>query len=75
MPGPVIVRADWDEEAKVWTASSHDVYGLNTEADSIEQLRAKLPGMIADLLEANNVAVPPTSIEIIAYVRDRFLAA
>ena len=46
----IIVRADWDPEAKVFVATSDDI-GIATEAASIEGLREKLPVMIADLLE------------------------
>jgi hypothetical protein len=75
MARPVIVHADWDPEASVWVATSQDVRGLVTEAESIEILRTKLPGMILDLLEENGVFDLPTSIEIIARVRDRLDAA
>jgi hypothetical protein len=44
------VSAEYDPEASVWVAQSDDI-GLATEADSIEALRAKLPGMIADLID------------------------
>ncbi len=36
------VEAFWDEEAHVWVASSNDVPGLITEADTMEQLMQKL---------------------------------
>jgi hypothetical protein len=45
-----------------------------TEADTIEALRAKLPGMILDLLEENGVSDLPASIEIIARASDRLIA-
>lgn len=75
MAGPVVVRADWDDEAQVWVATSSDLPGLHTEAESIEGLRRKLPGLIADLLEISGAAEVPSTIEIIAYARDRYLAA
>jgi predicted RNase H-like HicB family nuclease len=43
----------WDAEASVWVATSQEVPGLATEADTIEQLTAKLKLMIPELLEAN----------------------
>ena len=46
----ILVRADWDGEAKVWVATSDDV-GLATEAGTFEELTAKIPTMIGDLLE------------------------
>jgi predicted RNase H-like HicB family nuclease len=49
------VRAEWDSEAQVWVASSDDVPGLITEAETLELLKAKLYVMIPELLEANGV--------------------
>ncbi len=49
----LFVRAEWDEEAGVWVATSDDVPGLATEADTLEALSQKLAAMIPELLEAN----------------------
>jgi hypothetical protein len=51
------VKATWDEEAQVWAATSDDVPGLATEADTIEDLLVKLRVMIPDLLAANGVVI------------------
>ncbi len=75
MARPVVVHADWDSEAAVWVATSHDVRGLVTEAETMESLRAKLPGMILDLLEESGVSDLPASIEIVARASDRLAAA
>ena len=48
-----LVHAEWDPEAKVWVATSDNVPGLATEADTVEQLVAKLRVLIPELLEAN----------------------
>lgn len=53
MPKVLFVRADWDEEARVWVAMSDDVTGLVTEADTVEALVDKLQAMIPELLDAN----------------------
>ena len=50
---PYCVHAQWDEEAKVWIASSDDVPGLATEADTTEALVQKLKTLIPELLELN----------------------
>ena len=50
---PLFVRAEWDEEASVWVATSEDVPGLATEDDTIEGLIGKLKIMIPELLELN----------------------
>ena len=54
---PFFVRAEWDEEARVWVASSDDVPGLATEGDTLEELIQKLKIMIPELLEANGIVV------------------
>ena len=56
MDKPLCVHADWDAEAGVWVATSHDVPGLATEADTVESLMRKLETMIPELLAANGVA-------------------
>jgi hypothetical protein len=59
---PLFVRVEWDEEARVWVATSDDVAGLATEDASLERLVEKLKVMIPELLEANdstcNEAIP-----------------
>lgn len=47
------VHAEWDEEGRVWVATSDDVPGLATEADTTEALVEKLKTLIPELLEAN----------------------
>lgn len=47
----IVVRATWDSEVKVWTAESPDLPGLVTEASSLDELDAKLPDLIRDLLD------------------------
>jgi predicted RNase H-like HicB family nuclease len=47
------VRAEWDDEAKVWVATSDDVPGLATEAETMEEPSKKLEVMIPELLKEN----------------------
>ncbi len=54
MRKPLFIRAEWDEEAMVWVATSDDVPGLATEAATMEALVEKLKVMIPELLMANN---------------------
>jgi predicted RNase H-like HicB family nuclease len=49
------VQADWDPEAGVWVATSDDVPGLATEAETIEALAEKLRAIVPELLEANHL--------------------
>ena len=53
MEKALFIRAEWDEEAAVWVATSDDVPGLVAEADTAEALLAKLRMLIPELLEAN----------------------
>jgi hypothetical protein len=50
------VNAIWDDEARVWVATSDDVPGLATEAEDMDALVEKLKTMIPELLDANGVA-------------------
>jgi predicted RNase H-like HicB family nuclease len=52
---PLFIRAEWDEEARVWVATSDDVPGLATEEDTLEKLIDKLKKMILELLDANGI--------------------
>ena len=52
---PYYVHAQWDSDAQVWVASSDEVPGLATEADTIEALVQKLKFLIPELLELNGL--------------------
>lgn len=47
------VVAQWDAEAQVWVATSDDVPGLATEADTLDSLGKKLAIMVPELLDLN----------------------
>jgi predicted RNase H-like HicB family nuclease len=49
------VKAEWDDEASVWVATSDDVPGLVTEAATMERLMEKLRLMVPEMLELNGV--------------------
>ncbi|MEM0899779.1 MAG: DUF1902 domain-containing protein [Pseudomonadota bacterium] len=49
----IIVRALWDEEAKVWVASTRDIDGLSVEAETLEALETRVIDAITDLMELN----------------------
>jgi len=53
------VNAIWDDEARVWVATSDDIPGLATEADDMDALVEKLKLMIPELLDANGVEHAP----------------
>ncbi len=54
----LVVRATWDDDAKVWVAESDDVPGLATEASSLDALMMKLRSLIPELLELNDSELP-----------------
>ncbi len=57
---PYHVKAEWDEEAQVWVASSDDVPGLATGADTFEGLIEKLKIAIPELLVENGLLASDT---------------
>jgi hypothetical protein len=70
------VEAEWDDEASVWVATSDDIPGLVTEADTIEILRAKLVDLVPELMAENapeRVGEAALPVEIVA--RRRLLIA
>jgi hypothetical protein len=60
----IVVEAVWDDEAKVWVATSAGQIGLVTEAESIEQLQEKLSVMVPDLMRPEERG--PFEIELVA---------
>lgn len=58
---PYRIKAEWDSEAEVWVASSEDVPGLATGADTFEALVEKLKVVIPELLEENGLLATRTS--------------
>jgi len=46
------VWAKWDAEAGVWYTAETSIRGLNTEAETLEQLRERLLLIIPDFLES-----------------------
>ncbi len=49
------ILATWDAEAKVWVATSEDVPGLATEAETVDRLIEKLNAIVPELLELNGI--------------------
>ncbi len=54
---PYFIRAERDNEAQVWVATSDDVPGLATEDSTLEDLIQKLKLLVPELLEANGLTV------------------
>lgn len=66
MGKPYYVHAVWDEVARVWVASSEDVPGLATEAETAEALVEKLKSLIPELLALNGrIVTKPIAFELL----------
>jgi len=51
MSPDISIQAHWDEEAKVWVATSRDVPGLVIEADTWSSVIKEIELVLPDLLE------------------------
>lgn len=49
----LIVEAVWDEDARVWVATSEDIPGLVTEAPTFEALVQRVKAVAPELLQEN----------------------
>ncbi|MEQ8282974.1 MAG: DUF1902 domain-containing protein [Parvibaculum sp.] len=49
----LVVRAQWDEEAKVWFVVESDIPGLAAEGATVEELEAKLRVIVPELASLN----------------------
>ena len=65
------IKAEWDEEAGVWVASSDEVPGLATGADTFEALIEKLRAVIPELLEENGLLAADTEAVSFAVLAER----
>jgi predicted RNase H-like HicB family nuclease len=76
MAGTGRVRAAWDDAAGVWFVEESDVFGVNAEAATLEELRNKLPNVIADVLAENDPSRlrHDLTVEIIARSQTRIPA-
>lgn len=61
---PIDIIAEWDPEASVWVATSEDIDGFVMEDETIERLASRIPGVLQDLLELNNVPLPEGTTEV-----------
>lgn len=60
----IFVRAQWDDEAKVWVASSTDIDGLSIESKTLEALSPKVTAALADLIELNGLEYDTAEIPV-----------
>jgi predicted RNase H-like HicB family nuclease len=51
----VKLTVDYDDEAKVWYVKTSDLSGVHAEAETLDDLCGKLPAIVSDLIEANDI--------------------
>jgi len=69
----ISVEAFWDTEANVWVATSNDLPGLVTEADTTEKLLKKLKVIIPELIQLNHVEFltrEPIFLDLTTHLRE-----
>ncbi len=57
-PDHLVVQSIWDEEAKIWIATSKDVPGLVVEAASLDELAKEVTSLVPQLLALHNSQSP-----------------
>jgi predicted RNase H-like HicB family nuclease len=67
--GVAVLKAAFDEDARVWYVESSDVEGLHVEGDTFEAFRRNVADAAADLLEGDKTG--DVYIEIIAHASVR----
>lgn len=71
----VVVKAKWDDEARVWVATSKHVPGLIVEASTTDELEAELKAAIPLLLSLNDGNGESEQISINLKQESKFFAA
>lgn len=72
MKRTILIRADWDDEAGVWVATSKDIDGLATEAETLQALKAKIEVIIPELVELNGFCADLPEIPIHIFAENTF---
>jgi predicted RNase H-like HicB family nuclease len=67
----IVVKVAHDPEAGVWFVEHRDIFGLNAEAETLEELVKKLPAVIADLVEPEEAGDTEVPVEIVVHVSTR----
>ena len=74
-PTSVMVKAEFDDEAKVWIATSADVPGLVVEDASLEKLLDEVGELIPILLAENGFSSDHGSFEMPVHVAAQALTS
>ena len=73
MTRSVVIKVAHDPEAGVWFVEQSDLFGLNAEAETLEELVEKLPAVISDLIEPDNTEDTEVPVELVVHVSTRVL--
>ena len=67
------IRAEWDDDAKVWYVAESDLPGLAAEGETLEELREKLGILIPELAQLNKHLIdwPPDGDVPVHFVAER----
>lgn len=57
-----VINFTWDEESKVWIATSNDIPGLVLESGSFDALLERTRFAVPELLELNSDTAAPLSL-------------
>lgn len=73
----IVVRVAYDPEAKVWWTELSTLFGVNAEAETLDEMRAKLPDIVRDMIDANepDLAGRDVDVEIVVPTHVPALAA
>ena len=55
-----VVNFEWDDEAKVWIATSDDIDGLTLESDSLDRLMQRVMVAAPEIIEMNHLPLRPS---------------
>lgn len=64
-----VVNFEWDDEAKVWIATSDDIDGLVLESESLDHLMQRVRIAAPELIEQNHLPIRPRCVFPLTAVR------
>ncbi len=66
-----IINLIWDDDAKVWVATSDDIAGLVLESGSFDALLERVRYAVPELLELNGTEKRPLSLSFVSERHER----
>jgi hypothetical protein len=53
-----LIETSWNDEVRVWIATSTDVLGLVVEAETIAELRQEIELLLPEFIDLNGIDLP-----------------